>query len=158
MATSLRTKRRIFDLNRIILSMLNKASNFDHEYISFSPTQYFVRSDYTSRKDPHESQCISSCQICSFKRKAFLFQYFTWKLQRKPREFINLVESTSPTKKAFCPATGKGSQLPRDVNISIDLLSMSVTFQFEANLMPLPQNPISYHSSAREHHTKPCNL
>ena len=41
MATSLRTKRRIFDLNRIILNMLNKASNFDHKYdISFSPTQY----------------------------------------------------------------------------------------------------------------------
>ena len=43
MATSLRTKRRIFDLNRIILSMLNKASNFDHKYdISFSPTQYLL--------------------------------------------------------------------------------------------------------------------
>ena len=41
MTTSLRTKRRIFDLNRIILSILNKASNFDHKYdISFSPTQY----------------------------------------------------------------------------------------------------------------------
>ena len=41
MATSLRTKRCIFDLNRIILSMLNKASNFDHKYdISFSPIQY----------------------------------------------------------------------------------------------------------------------
>ena len=41
MATSLRTKRRIFDWNRIILSMLNKASNFDHKYdISFSRTQY----------------------------------------------------------------------------------------------------------------------
>ena len=40
MATSLRTKRLIFDLKRIILSMLNKASNFDHKYdISFSPTQ-----------------------------------------------------------------------------------------------------------------------
>ena len=43
MATSLRTKRRIFDLNRIILNMLNKASNFDHKYdISFSPTQYYI--------------------------------------------------------------------------------------------------------------------
>ena len=41
MATSLRTKRRIFDLSRIILNMLNKGSNFDHEYdISFFPTQY----------------------------------------------------------------------------------------------------------------------
>ena len=38
----MRTKRRIFDLNRIILSILNKASNFDHKYdISFSSTQYF---------------------------------------------------------------------------------------------------------------------
>ena len=38
---SLRTKRRIFDLNWIILSMLNKGSNFDHKYdISFSPIQY----------------------------------------------------------------------------------------------------------------------
>ena len=36
-----RTKRCIFDLNRIIPSMLNKASNFDHKYdISLSPTQY----------------------------------------------------------------------------------------------------------------------
>ena len=44
MATSLRTKRRIFDLNRLIPSMLNKASNFDHKYdISFSPTQYLKR-------------------------------------------------------------------------------------------------------------------
>ena len=43
MATSLRTKRRIFDLNRMILSMLNKASNFDHKYdISFSPTLYIA--------------------------------------------------------------------------------------------------------------------
>ena len=43
MVTSLRAKRRIFDLNRIILSMLNKASNFDHKYdISFSPTQYIL--------------------------------------------------------------------------------------------------------------------
>ena len=41
MATSLRTKRRIFNLNRISLSMLNKASNFDHKYdISFFRTQY----------------------------------------------------------------------------------------------------------------------
>lgn len=41
MATSLRTKHRIFDLNWIIVSMLNKVSNFDHKCdISFSPTQY----------------------------------------------------------------------------------------------------------------------
>ena len=56
MATSLRTKRRIFDLHRIIPSMLNKASNFDHKYdISFSPTQYFTcqHLDHTNRALNH---------------------------------------------------------------------------------------------------------
>lgn len=58
MATSLRTKRRLFDLNRI--SMLNKASHFDHKYdISFSHIQScnFQLAKKQSLPNPSSARC-----------------------------------------------------------------------------------------------------
>ena len=46
--------------------MLNKASNFDHKYISFSPTQYFWKLRFITKKEifniPHSNVWLISPQ------------------------------------------------------------------------------------------------
>ena len=86
MATSLRTKRRIFDLNQIILSMLNKASNFDHKQdISFSPTQYLSRELNEKKREIDVTHLCVHVYVNQFR---IVIYRFTWSRLRYINEHL----------------------------------------------------------------------